>query len=137
MQTKLYKRKCHDCGNEFQTNHKISYCDDCYKIKQKERYRKQKLGIIPKPMGRCAYPLNPDSARVRFLERRKELEKIKVREEWIELLRKRFTDLLTNETEIYDWAVRTNNDTYYQQNKQRYKQRYHEKKKSKELDSNG
>jgi hypothetical protein len=128
MQTKLYKRKCYDCGNDFETNHKISYCNDCYKIKQKVRYHNQKIGRIPKPMGRKPYPLSPEETRLRFVNRRKEIEKITVRGEWKKLLSERFTNLLTNEIEIYEWAKRNEPDSYYEKHKQRILQKYKENK---------
>lgn len=128
MKNKVYKRACARCNEVFESQKNTCYCPECYKANYRERYQKQKIGRIPKPMGRKAYPLEPEEARLRFITRRKEIDSIKNRTEWKALIEKRFTDLLTIETEIYEWATRYDNESYYEKNKDKFKQKYQEKK---------
>lgn len=128
MQTKIYQRDCVRCKEEFKSEKNTCYCRDCYNKIQNERYHKQKQDRISKPMGRKPYPLSPEETRLRFQRRRKEIEKIEVRGEWKKLLSERFTNLLTNEIQIYEWATRYDGDTYYERNKERILQKYKENK---------
>jgi len=103
-------RKCIKCGEEKQIPQrnpkaKNNICNQCGNTYAREHARKKaikdgkRVGI----KGRLPYPGGfEETAREKLLQRKKELDKIKDREVWIEVIRQRFEEIINNK-ELMDY----------------------------------
>lgn len=98
-------RVCIKCGEEKEIvqryiKTKTNICKDCTNLASKVYARKRaieegkRIGV----KGRVPYPGGfEETARAKLLNRKKELDKIKEREDWLVILRKRLDDIMNDE----------------------------------------
>ena len=103
-------RKCIKCGEEKQITQrnpkaKNNICNECGNTYAREYAQRKaiedgkRVGI----KGRLPYPGGyEETGRDKFLQRKKELDKIKDREVWIEVIRQRFEEIINNK-ELMDY----------------------------------
>jgi len=97
---------CIVCKEDFDYHYRKSYCNACASKIQKTKYRinKTELGLNKK-MGRKPYPLKPNEAKKRFLERMNIIKHMD-REEWKKFIKMNMDKLLNEEEDIWNWCVR-------------------------------
>lgn len=103
-------RVCIKCGEEKQITQrneraKNNICKECTNLASKEYARKQaikdgkRVGI----KGRMPYPGGYEElGRKKLYDRKRELDKTKYREEWIEIIRRNFEEVINN-SEMMDY----------------------------------